>query len=162
VDAIILDMGPDVKGESNLSGFKDKMELLSFSHGVAMQITGDISNSERTSGKPNHQDMTVTKYLDNASPVLNRSCCEGKTFPQADIIVGRNESGSIVELLRYTLKNVLISSVSVGGGGGDRPVETLTLNYGQITWQYSRQKRGEEGGVKPVKAGWNLQTNRPE
>ena len=69
MDVIIMDMGADVKGESNLTDFKDKMELLSFSHGVAMQITGDISNSERTSGKPNHQDMTVTKYLDAASPV---------------------------------------------------------------------------------------------
>ena len=162
MDVIILDMGPHVKGESNLSGYKDKMELLSFSHGVAMQMTGDISNSERTSGRPNHQDMTVTKYLDSASPVLYQNCCEGKTFPQVDIIVGRNDSGKIVELIRYTLKNVLISSVSVGGGGGDKPVETLTLNYGQITWQFSSPKRDEEGAVQPVKAGWNLQTNRPE
>src|ERR1043166_1544266 len=78
MDVIILDMGADVKGESNLTDFKDKMELLSFSHGVAMQITGDISNSERTSGKPNHQDMTVTKYLDAASPVLNQGVARGK------------------------------------------------------------------------------------
>lgn len=162
MDVIILDMGSDVKGESNLSSFEGKMELLSFSHGVAMQITGDISNSERTSGKPSHQDMTVTKYLDRASPVLNRSCCEGKTFPQVDIIIGRTDSGRLEELIRYTLKNVIISSVSVGGGGGDRPVETLTLNYDQITWQYSRQNKDEKGVVQPVKAGWNLHTNRPE
>jgi type VI secretion system secreted protein Hcp len=162
VDVIILDMGPNVLGESNVSGFKDKIELLSFSHGVAMQITGDISNSERTSGKPTHQDMTVTKYLDRASPVLNQSCCEGKTFPQVEIIIGRNDSGKVVELMRYTLKNVVISSVSIGGGGGDRPVETLTLNYGEITWNFSRMKDGGEGAEAPVKGRWNLNTNRPE
>ena len=93
MDVIILNMGPDVKGEATQPDFKDKIELLSFSHGVAMQITGDISNSERTSGKPNHQDMTVTKYLDSASPVLNQSCCEGKAFPKVEIIVGRNDHG---------------------------------------------------------------------
>ena len=161
MDVIIMDMGADVKGESNLTDFKDKMELLSFSHGVAMQITGDISNSERTSGKPNHQDMTVTKYLDAASPVLNQSCCEGKAFPQVDIVIGRNDSGAVVELMRYTMKNCLISSISIGGGGGDKPVETVTLNYNQITWKYTSQKPevGKEGNV-PGK--WNLSTNKAE
>lgn len=158
MDVIILDMGKDVKGESNLADFKDKIELLSFSHGVAMQITGDISNSERTSGKPNHQDMTVTKYLDEASPVLNQSCCEGKAFPTTDIIIGRNEGGKVVELVRYTLKNVLISSISVGGGGGDKPVETVTLNYNHITWKFTAQKpdASKEGNVD---GKWDLCKN---
>jgi type VI secretion system secreted protein Hcp len=154
MDSIILDMGPDVRGESTKQGFEGKMELLSFSHGVAMQITGDISSSERTSGRPNHQDMTVTKYLDSASPVLNQSCCEGRTFPQVGIIIGRDDHGSVVELMRYTMKNVLISSISIGGGGGDRPVEALTLNYNQISWSYSSQK--SKGGAE---GKWNLSTN---
>ncbi|HKG14294.1 MAG TPA: type VI secretion system tube protein Hcp [Pyrinomonadaceae bacterium] len=161
MDVIILDMGADVKGESNLTDFKDKMELLSFSHGVAMQITGDISNSERTSGKPNHQDLTVTKYLDAASPVLTQSCCEGKAFPTVDIIIGRNDSGAVIELMRYTIKNALISSVSIGGGGGDKPVETLTLNYNQITWNYTAQKP-EVGNEGNVNGKWNLSTNKAE
>ena len=161
MDVIILDMGADVKGESNMTDYKDKMELLSFSHGVAMQITGDISNSERTSGKPNHQDMTVTKYLDQASPVLNQSCCEGKPFATVDVIIGRNESGKVVELMRYTMKNCLISSISVGGGGGDKPVETVTLNYNQLTWNFTAQtpEAGTEGNVN---GKWNLSTNKAE
>ncbi|MFL6257059.1 MAG: Hcp family type VI secretion system effector [Pyrinomonadaceae bacterium] len=158
MDLIILDMGPDVKGESMQHSFKDKIELLSFSHGVAMQITGDISNSERTSGRPNHQDMTVTKYLDLASPVLNQSCCEGRSFPQVDIIIGRNDHDQAVELMRYTMKNVLISSMSIGGGGGDKPVETVTFNYNQISWNFSAQKH--EGGGAEGK--WNLSTNNAE
>ena len=161
MDVIILDMGADVKGESNMTDYKDKMELLSFSHGVAMQITGDISNSERTSGKPNHQDMTVTKYLDAASPVLNQSCCEGKPFPQVDIIIRRNDSGKVIELVRYTMKNCLISSISVGGGGGDKPVETVTLNYNQLTWNYTAQKP-EVGSEGNVNGKWNLSTNKAE
>ena len=46
MDVIILDMGPDVKGESKLRGYEGKIELVSFSHGVAKQHTGDISGSE--------------------------------------------------------------------------------------------------------------------
>ena len=158
MDVIILDMGKDIVGESTLKGYEKKMELLSFSHGVAMQVTGDMSNTERTSGKPNHQDMTVTKYLDAASPVLAQSCCQGKGFDKVDIIIGRNDSGNVIELMRYTMKSVLISSVSIGGGGGDKPVETLTLNYTDMAWKFTSQK--PTIGVQGVVNGtWNLATN---
>jgi len=158
MNVLILDMGSDVPGESTLKDFEKKMELLSFSHGVAMQITGDLSNHERTSGKPNHLDMTVTKYLDAASPVLNQACCEGKSFPHVDIVVGRNDDGKVIEMMRYTMKNVLISSVSVGGGGGDKPVETVTLNYNDIAWKFTSQNAsiGQKGVVN---GSSNLATN---
>ena len=158
MDVIILDMGPDVKGEATQKGFEGKMELLSFSHGVAMQITGDISNTERTSGKPSHQDLTVTKYLDAASPVLNQACCEGKEFPQVVLSIGRNDDGGVSELMRYTLRGVIISSISIGGGGGDKPVETLTLNYNKIEWNYTPQ-RPEQGREKSVEGKWDLGQN---
>jgi type VI secretion system secreted protein Hcp len=158
MDAIILDMGDGIKGESSLAGYEGKIELLSFSHGVAMQMTGDISNSERTSGRPSHQDFTVTKYLDAASPVLNQACCEGKDFPQAHVIIGRNDGGRLGELMRYTLSGVLISSISVGGGGGDKPVETLTLNYNKIEWSFTSQ-RPEQGKERSVEGKWDLAQN---
>lgn len=59
MDVIILDMGDEIKGESSVRGYENKIELLSFSHAAPTGITGDISSSERTSGKPNHQDMMV-------------------------------------------------------------------------------------------------------
>ena len=74
-----------------------------------------------------------------------------------EIILGSDDRGTFTELMRYTLKNVIISSISVGGGGGARPVENLTLNYTQIKWKYAPQKQG--GGAE---GGWNLSTNRPE
>jgi len=158
MDVIIMDMGADIRGASTIKGYEGKIELLSFSHGVAMQITGDIYDSGRTSGKPNHQDMTVTKYLDSASPVLNQACCEGKTFPEVSIIIGRNDNGSAVELMRYTMKNVLISSISIGGGGGDKPVETVTLNYNQITWRFTSQEP-EAASSKVTEGKWDLASN---
>ena len=71
MDVLLCKFDPDIPGTSTLDKYAKQIELLSFSHGVAMQITGDISNTERTSGKPNHQDFTVTKYLDQSSPKLN-------------------------------------------------------------------------------------------
>lgn len=153
MDTIILDLGPDLKGESARQGFAGRIDLLSFSHAVAMQVTGDFGGSERTAGRPSHQDLSVTKYLDSASPVLYQRCCEGRVFPQAEVVVGSDSGGAFAEQMRYTLKNVIVTSVSVAGGG-DRPVESLTLNYTEIKWKYSPQN--QRGGVE---GSWNLATN---
>jgi len=155
VDLLVMKMDPEIRGTCSLEKYAGMLELLSFSHGVAMQITGDISNTERTSGRPNHQDFTITKYLDEASPKLNEACCKGDTFKTVEITVGRNDKGTVIPLIKYTLKNVVLSSISVGGGGGDKPVETVTMNYNQITWDFHAQKaEGEQ-----VKTSWDVVKN---
>src|SRR5258707_13571629 len=115
MDVLLMKFEPEIPGTSTLDGYSRQIELLSFSHGVAMQITGDISNSERTSGKPNHQDFTITKYLDQSSPKLNEACCKGDNFKKLVLVVARNDKGSVLPLITYTLQNVLLSSISVGG-----------------------------------------------
>ena len=158
MDVLLMKMTPDIPGTSTVKDFTAQIELLSFSHGVAMQITGDLSNTERTSGKPNHQDFTVTKYLDQSSPKFNEACCKGDNFTEVKITVGRNDKGAMLPLIVYTLKNVVISSVSIGGGGGDKPVETLTMNYNHITWDFHTQKaEGAEQGHVDTK--WDLAKN---
>lgn len=158
MDVIVVKFDPDIPGTSGLDKFTNQIELLSFSHGVAMQITGDVSNTERTSGKPNHQDFTITKYMDKSSPKLNEACCKGDTLNSAVVTVGRNDKGAVIPLIVYTLKNVVISSVSVGGGSGDKPVETVTLNYNHITWDFSAQD--DSGGkAGTVNAKWDLAKN---
>jgi type VI secretion system secreted protein Hcp len=147
-----------IPGQTQQTGFSNAIECLSYSHGVSIQVTGDTSNSERTSGKPNHQDFHLTKYVDQASPLLNQNCCMGQNLGVATITVGRNDTGAFLPILIYTLQNTVISSVSVGGGGGDKPVETLSLNYSAIQWQYTVQNEtgGKEGQVP---GAWNVATN---
>ena len=159
MDVLLMKMDPPIDGTSTMDQYVKQIELLSFSHGVAMQITGDISNTERTSGKPNHQDFTITKYLDQASPKLNEACCKGDNFKSVEVVVARNDKGVVLPLIKYTLKNVVLSSVSIGGGGGDKPVETVTLNYNHITWDFTTQKsEGAKEGHVDTK--WDLSMNK--
>jgi type VI secretion system secreted protein Hcp len=158
MDCIIMDCGDSVKGECSLTGYIGKIELLSYSHGVAQQITGDQSNTKRTSGKPNHQDFTVTKYVDLASCVLINNCNTATPMATVTITIGQNENGAVNAILTYVLTNALVSSVSVGGGGGGKPQETVTLNYTAIAWTYKPQQAA--GDVKGQDAAnWNLATN---
>ena len=77
MDVILMKFDPDIPGTSTLDQYARQIELLSFSHGVAMQMTGDISNTERAARRPSHQDFTVTKYLDKSSVVVFRSSPAG-------------------------------------------------------------------------------------
>jgi len=159
MDVLILDLSAaKINGECQLPDYTNMIELLSFSHGVAQQITGDQSNTKRTSGKPNHQDFTVTKYLDLASCMLIDYCNQAKNIATAKITIGQNDNGKVTKIFVYELTNALISSVSVGGGGGGKPQETVTFNYTKISWAYAAQKSDvtDSGNLS---ATWNLATN---
>nr|WP_233411076.1 type VI secretion system tube protein TssD [Rugamonas sp. CCM 8940] len=149
---------PGIGGECQLKDYVSKIECLSFSHAVAMQMTSDVSNKERTSGKPNVQDFTLSKYLDVSSPVLNQACCEGRKIGECKVTVGRNEGGAVMPMIVFTLKEVLISSVSAASSGGDKPAETLTLNFTAIQWDYTAQNTDStKQGNAPGK--WDMKTN---
>jgi len=159
MDILILDCGTDIAGESLLTDYAGKIELLSYSHGVAQQITGDQSNTKRTSGKPNHQDFTVTKYVDLASCKLIDYCNQAKPLATITVTVGQNDNGTVIKYFTYVMTNALISSVSVGGGGGGKPQETVTFNYTKMTWTYNQQAEavGASGSNSAI---WDLSTNK--
>jgi type VI secretion system secreted protein Hcp len=148
----------DVPGTSQITGYAAQIEVLSYSHGVSQQVTGDVTNTERTSGRPIHQDFHLTKYLDKATPLLNQKCCEATNLGQVIVTIGRNDAGSVIPLIIYTMEDCIISSVSVGGGGGDKPVESLSLNYASIKWDYTAQNE-ESGEAGTVSGGWDVSAN---
>lgn len=156
-DVIMLSI-TDVPGTSQITGYEAQIEVLSYSHGVSQQVTGDVTNTERTSGRPMHQDFHLTKYLDKATPLLNQKCCEATNLGQVIVTIGRNDAGSVIPLIIYTMEDCIISSVSVGGGGGDKPVESLSLNYASIKWDYTAQAE-ESGESGTVSGGWDVSAN---
>lgn len=151
-----------LKGESTSEQGKDQIEILSYSHGVAMPLTFGSSNTSRAHGRCTHQDFTVSKYLDLASPTLNAYCCGGNNIAKMTLHVFKadSETGKPVEFVKYTLENVIVTSVAVGGSGGDQPTETVTLNYTKVTWEYIQQKHPDKGGAAgTASTSWDLSKN---
>ncbi|MFA7431265.1 MAG: type VI secretion system tube protein Hcp [Rhodospirillaceae bacterium] len=140
MDYIILDLGDDVKGESTLDGVTDKIVCLSYSHGVSQPLSWDVGNAKRTTGRPQHQDMVISKLYDKATPALNYNCCIGKAFATAKLTIYQMDEGDKKpkKYIEYEMTDAIISSISVGGGGG-QPSETLSLNYSKIKWWYTAQ-----------------------
>lgn len=151
-----------IKGESTASQGKDKIEVLSFSHGVAMPLTASASANARSHGRCVHQDFTFSKFLDITSPTLALKCSGGDNIKKAELTVFQADSNSGENVLYYkiTFEDVILTSVSIGGGS-ERAVETVTFNYRKIKWSYAQQGQPSPGGKKgTAEAGWTLEENK--
>ena len=111
-------------------------------------------------GKVSIQDLSLTKFVDKATPNLMMHCSSGKHVPKVTLTVRKAGGDAQVEYLIINLEEVLISSLSTGGSGNDdRLIENITLNFAKVTVDYQPQKADgtKEGG--PIKYGWNIRSN---
>jgi len=149
-----------IPGESTDDKHKDWIEVISYSSGVAQMAGGDRSTGgAATSGRCSHQDVSIVKAMDKASPTLNLFCCQGKHIPNVVIEICR-ATGNKEKYMEYKMEDVIISSVSVSGGGGGLPTESVAFNYGKLTWNYIQtdHKTGEAKGN--VEKFWSLIDNK--
>jgi type VI secretion system secreted protein Hcp len=149
-----------IPGESTDEKHKEWIEVMSYSHGVSQMAGGDRSTGgAATSGRCSHQDFSIVKTLDKASPTLDLFCCQGKHIPNVVVELCR-ATGNKEKYMEYKMTDVIISSVSVGGGGGGLPTESVTFNYGKMTWNYIQtdHKTGEAKGN--VEKYWSLIDNK--
>ena len=155
--------GPAVKGESVSAQGKDMIELLSWSHSVSMPVSHTHGSGVSVKhGRCDHADLTVSKYLDGTSPIWNQHVSGGTNFKTANLTVfmADKDTGAPIEYYRIDLEDIICTSISVGAGGSDRAVETLTLHYNKIKWTYTPQKRDSPGGGAGKIAGsWDLEKN---
>jgi len=140
-----------VEGESKDKAHGKEIDVLFLNWSSAMQ-----SSRAGAAGtvKASVEDVSVTKYIDKATPKLFESLATGKHIAEAKIVV-RSTGGNPVEYLKYTLRDVMISSYSTGGSSGDdRPTESISFNYGKIEVEYTEIKADGTPGKVTVQ-GWD-------
>ena len=144
-----------IPGESVDEAHKDEIEIYSFSLG-ATQTGGTTGGGG--AGRVIFTDISFTKPVDKSSPHLYLLCAQGKHIPTA-ILYGRKAGERPTDYYIIKLTDVLISSVQTSGAsGGDRPTETLSLNYTKIEFSYARQK--PDGSLEPpITTGWDIKLN---
>jgi len=156
-DVIILDI-KDIKGNCTIDGFADKIILNSFGHSVALPLNSDVSNTERTAGRPMFSEMNLSKMTDQSTPTLYASCTEGKKLGDATISIGRNENGKFMLVLKYVLTNAMVSNINTSGGGG-LPSDSFSLNYTKIKTEFTQQNP-DSTKKGTASFGWDLTTNK--
>jgi type VI secretion system secreted protein Hcp len=147
----------DVKGEAADDKHKGEIDVLAWSWGASQSGSMHVGGGGG-SGKASFQDLSFTKYVDKATPMLLKVCANGKHFDQALLTV-RKAGEKPVEYIKLTLKHVLVSSISTGGSGGeDRLTENVTLNFEEFEFGYTPQKAdGTPEGTLPCK--WSISKN---
>lgn len=151
-----LKMDP-VKGESKDQKHSGEIDVLAWSWGASNSGTAHYGTGAGA-GKANIQDLSITKWIDNASPDLLKACVKGTHFGTAKLTV-RKAGDKPLEYLTLELTDVMITGVSTGGSGGeDRLTENVTLNFAKFKQVYTNQNKDGSAG-KPVEVAYNIAEN---
>lgn len=147
-----------IKGESKDDKHKDEIELLSWSWGES-QSGSAARGGGMGSGKVEMHDMSFTKSVDKSTPKLILSCAKGEHIPKAEMVM-RKAGGEQKEYLKISLDDVMISSYQTSGsGGGDIPTESVSINFGKISFEYFEQDN--KGTMTSAgKATYDLKANK--
>ncbi len=149
-----------IKGESTDSEHKDWIELLSFNHSISQPASATANSAGGgTTGRCQHQDYSITKYVDLASPKLYELASSGKHIKDVTIEMLRSSGDKRVKYMVVKMEQVVISHVAPSGGG-DFPIESVSFNYGTIKWTYTQQKRTDGSPGGNTAGGWSLVENK--
>jgi type VI secretion system secreted protein Hcp len=160
VECFLKFEGPDLKGESKADGYAEQVDVLAWSWGATQTGTMHVATGGGA-GKANVNDLTITKWVDKASPNLAQAVISGKQFNKATLSCRKAGGEKPVEYLKFDLENVIISSLATGGAGGeDRFTENIALNFATYKMSYTPQKDdgSAESAVGPV--GWSIRENK--
>jgi type VI secretion system secreted protein Hcp len=129
----------DIKGESHDDKHKDEIDIQSWSWGVSQ--TGTMSyGGGGGAGKASFQDIHFTHLVDKASPVLAQKCATGEHIKEAILTVRKAGKGQ-QEYYIVKLSDLLVSSVQTSGADAQGvPVESVSLNFSKIHFDYKPQK----------------------
>ena len=147
-----------IQGESRAKGHEGQIDVESFSWGVSN--TPAAGGAGRV-GKPKFSDISISKLLDKASPLLMQAVANGKANKSVTLYgaaAGGERSGA--DFLTITLSDVLVSSFQESGAsGGGGLQDSLSLNFTRITFDYKPQNADGSLG-SAVHGGWDLKANK--
>jgi type VI secretion system secreted protein Hcp len=149
-----------IVGDVTTTGHEKWIELLTFQWGTGRGINNSTaSGADREGTTPAVHEIVVTKDTDSASPNLLRASLglkpadEGKTV---NIDFCKTDTSKPEPYLQFTLENCLVSGYSINSGG-DRPTESVTLNFTKVEFKNTAMGKANETG-SPDTASYDLTT----
>lgn len=147
-----------IKGESFDEKHKDEIDVLAWSWGSS-QSGNTHTGGGGGAGKVNVQDISFTKYVDKATPLLLKACCNGQHIKEVNLVV-RKAGEKPLEYLKIKLSDCLVSSLSTGGSGGeDRLTENISINFGKFQMTYTAQD-ATGGAAGEVPFAFDIKANK--
>jgi type VI secretion system secreted protein Hcp len=126
-----------VEGDVTTKGFEKQIEILSFSFGANRNIkTAARKDTNRESDEPRLSEVSMVKLWDaKSSPMLFQESVGGKLNHKVTITFTTTSEGAVEKYLEIELTDTAISSFQMSDGGGDRPTESIGLNFSKIQYR---------------------------
>ena len=145
-----------LKGDVTEGGHKQWIEVNSFQWGVGRGISSPTGGSaDRESSAPSISEIVVTKPQDISSVGLLTEAYQGDGV-KVQLDFCRTNKDQMQVYLTIELENVMISGYSVSSGG-DRPQESISLNFTKITYK-GTQMKPDGSGAGPANISYDLAT----
>ncbi len=158
IDMFLKIENPSVDGDSTNSSHQDQIDVQSWRWVMGRDHGGN--NGQAASGPFSVHELSVTKRVDRATPVLVHHCAQGTRFESMTLACVRIDSDRRhLNYLLVTLSNVVICSINTGGAWSDDYfAETLNLGFDSFAVSYT--PHGAAGTALPDigPMGWNLRT----
>jgi type VI secretion system secreted protein Hcp len=146
-----------IKGDVTEATHKDWIEVNSFQWGVGRGIGSPKSSaSDRESSEASVSEVVVSKTSDESSSNLLRAALWGKGKKTKVHFTRTGTDKTQIAYIEYTLENVLLSGYSVSSGG-DRPTESLSLNFTAFEFLNLDSKVTNEDG-SPDRVNYDMTT----
>lgn len=147
----------DVPGESKDAKHENWIEVLQYHHEISQPSSGAVSTGGALSAERcDHQDFSIIKSLDKASPKLNLFCSNGKELAEVRLELCRAMGGK-EKYMEYIMTKAIVTQVSPRGETNIEeplPTEEVRFKYRKIEWIYTPESEGA------IPAFWDLELNK--
>lgn len=134
---ILLKFATPINGDCIVEGHEKWITISSLQLGVGRAISVSGGGADRETSNPSFSELTLTKTTDMASADLFMQAVCGKSLGKAELHFlqtgGADKKQQVY--LKIELTDAIVSSYSASSGG-DRPSESLSLNFTKISYQY--------------------------
>ena len=137
----------DIKGESQVKGFEDQIQIESFHWGVAQ--SGTIGGGGAGAGIASRQDFLFTAGSSKASPQLFIACVTGENIKEG-LLTLRTAAESPSTFSTIKLTSVVLASYDQAGVDDGAPMDEFSLRYGKIEFTYNGEQESFDF-IKQVK-----------
>ena len=155
---ILLKFATAINGDSVVDGHEKWITCSSIQLGVGRAISASGGGADRETSNPSFSELTITKSTDIASADLFMQAVCGKSLGKAEIHFlqtgGADKKQQVY--LKIELDEAIVSSYSASSGG-DRPNESISINFVKISYQYDAFSGGKITTGTPKK--WDLVKN---
>jgi type VI secretion system secreted protein Hcp len=145
-----------IEGSSTDNNFKNQVEVSSLQWGAGVGLSS-ASGGDRSHTTPSVSEITVTKILDKSTEELFKSLLKAENIGKATISFVAASKGESVAYATIEIEDVIVSGYSMSSGG-DRPSESLSLNFTKFDYMYTGRDAKQAG--KPTHLIYSLVDNK--